>query len=309
MTEETSANNRAEQDGEQGKYRQIGAQLRKRREKLSLTQAEVAHRLHLPGMVVNDIETGRVERLSGLYRRGYIRNYARLLELDADRLLAEAGEDLLPALQQVMPASRRQWQFERYLKIASYALVTTAIVPPLLYFFIAGGSRLLERDPVVADAGQTEQAAESAPTPGAHGAADAAAGQESRSGHVSASVLPVAAIRPMREPGPAELLPPAAGAEEEPVVDVPASPLSKLSLELGEDSWIEIEDSQGNRLEYDLLRAGQVRSYEGLPPFRMLLGRSGAVELALDGKPVVWEGQDSGDVARIEVSADGDVNR
>lgn len=308
MTEDTSANTRAEQDGDQGNYRQIGAQLRKRREQLTLTQEEVARRLHLPGMVVNDIETGRVERLSGLYRRGYIRNYARLLELDADALLAEAGEDLLPALQQVMPASRRQWQFERYLKIASYVLVTTVIVPPLVYFFIAGGSRMLERDPVVADAGQqVELAVEPDPPAAASETADAGSVEQPRAGHVSASVLPVAALRPAREPNPADTL--AAGAGQAPVVTASASPLSRISLELGEDSWIEIEDSQGNRLEYDLLRAGQVRSYDGLPPFRMLLGRSSAVELAIDGKPVVWDGHDSGDVARIEVSAEGEVNR
>lgn len=317
MTEDTSAENeRTEQQPDsRERYERIGAELRRRREALSLEQGDVARQLHLPGMVVNDIESGQVEKLSGLYRRGYIRNYARLLELDPDALLAEAGEDVPPRLQQVLPASRRDWHLERYLKIATYALVTVAIVPPLVYFFVAGGTRLLERDPA---AGEPTEVVRSAGNPER---AVAASGSEELNlqsppeptpdRHVSASALPLNPIRPAREANsePASETADAPGLPNDAAGVDAGPPLSALELELLEDSWIEIRDAEGTRLEYDLLRSGQTRNYEGRAPFRLLVGRSSAVRLMVNGRAVTWEGHESGDVAELAVAADGEVQR
>jgi cytoskeleton protein RodZ len=316
MTDNTSASNdRKEQEIDNNeRYQRIGAELRRRREALSLEQADVAGQLHLPGMVVNDIETGQVEKLSSIYRRGYIRNYARLLGLDPDELLAEAGEDLPPELQEVLPVSRPEWRLERYLKISTYAIVTVAIVVPLVYAFLAGGSRMLERDPGAAEqaavstsATDTDSATPNPPRADASDAADAPEGAR----HVSASTLPLNPVRPAREtverPVPAPVND--TGASGEVAGRETGPPVSALSLTLVEDSWIEIHDAQGTRLEYDLLRGGQTRSYEGQAPFRLLVGRSNAVELTVNGLQVTWDGHDSGDVAEISIDAGGDVQR
>ncbi|NBB93261.1 MAG: DUF4115 domain-containing protein [Gammaproteobacteria bacterium] len=316
MIESHSEDSASRQSDEAEVYCRIGRKLRKRREALGLRQDEVAQRLHMPGMVINDLETGRVAHFSGLYRRGYLRNYARLLELDPDAILAEAGEDVPPALQQVMPASGREWRLERYLKIATYVLVTTVIVPPLAYFFIAGGSRILERDSSVVDSAPVERAAGASSTADADDGADsgpeafAENAPEKPARHVSASVLPVTPMRPAQSAVPAQSDPAGASDEVDSIaLELAADPRSTLSLELVEDSWVEIHDAEGSRLEYDLLRSGQVRQYEGLAPFSLLIGRASAVSLEVDGQAVVWEGHDSGDVARIEIQADGAVQR
>lgn len=293
---------------QQQKYRQIGAELRKRRKSQGLDQRQVGEALHLPGMVINDLETGRIEHLSSLYRRGYIRNYARLLNLDPAALLDEADENL-PPLQQVMPADKGQWRLERYLKIATYAIVTIAIVPPIAYFFIAGGSRMIERDTSLAETPLIEQGNGQ---PAAHSSLLSSRQEpssKSDAGHVSASVLPLSPIRPLRKPE--QLAPGAEAQSDEAAAVIQPAPLlsNQIRLELLEDSWIEIQDSAGTRLEYDLLRAGQQRMYQGEPPFRLLLGRSSSVAVELNGKAVSWEGQDSADVARIRILADGTVER
>lgn len=268
-------------------------------------------------MVINDIESGQIDRLSGLYRRGYLRNYARLLELDPDELLAAIGEDAPPALKDVMPAPRREWRLERYLKIATYVLVTTVIVPPLAYFFIAGGSRMLEGEP--AELAEQTSGSEPADTVAAgdegrtvaepeQRSGEAASG--SQSGHVSASALPLSPMRLGRESEgeTPELLPESLQGSGEAANDE-LEELTGLTLELVDDSWIEIHDADGERLEYDLLREGQVHTYRGRAPFRLLLGRSSAVELQVDGQAVVWEGHERGDVTQLEVAADGKVTR
>ncbi len=306
MTEKTSTEPAQKQDRKK-KFERIGKELRLRREALDLDQSDVARQIHLPGMVVNDIETGRVDKLSSLYRRGYIRNYARLLGLDPDELLADEGECDLPQLRQVLPVSSGGWRLERYLKIATYAIVTVAIVPPLVYFFVAGGTSMLEREPAEAETTAELRSAQNdrpAALAGRSGADDAPATR-----HVSASALPLNPIRPGKE-APAEASLSAAGQPEswaEAALPETGPQLSALQLELLEDSWIEIHDAEGARLEYDLLRGGQTLSYEGQAPFRLLVGRSSAVELQVNGQPVTWEGHDSGDVAEIAIAADGQV--
>ena len=65
----------------------LGAAFRVARDHAGMTQAEVADVLHLDVDVVAAIEEGRFEDLPMRpYARGYVRNYARILGLDADDL-------------------------------------------------------------------------------------------------------------------------------------------------------------------------------------------------------------------------------
>lgn len=280
-----------------GNYEEIGQELREQRLKLGLKPADVASQLRLPGMVINDLESGRVAGLSALYRRGYIRNYARFLGLDEADMLARLDQEPPPELHQVLPISRPRWQVERYLKFITYAIVTIAIVPPIMI----GAARMLDRDvgpevnPVqlsisdVAERSQAELPAKSRP------------GGDTVTRHISAAALPL----PARATAESDV-----AVDERPRPELqpePAAITSRLSLRLEADSWVEIHDSASQRLEYDLLRAGQERVYEGMAPFNLLLGSARAVRLSLDGQEIHWEGQDRGDVSQILVTADGQI--
>ena len=301
-------------------YVQVGGDLRKARIKANLEIGEVSRQLHLSGMIIEDIEQGRIERLSPLYRRGYISNYARLLGLDPASMMERLSYDEPPELREVLPVNQPGWKFDRYLKIATYLIVTTVIVPPLAYFFIEGGSRIMERDStVVADQVPEVEQGSAQERQGRNRIAralsleDADGVQEgSDAGHVSASALPLAAVRSARESTPNEqqsgemLLPAAALVETE---DGQFDSAAELSIELVEDSWVEIHDADGQRLEYDLLRAGQSRVYRGEAPFQLLLGRANAVKVSLNDELITYEGHERGDVARIRLLAEGEVER
>lgn len=320
MTDQTSETSKEET----GAYVRIGESLRQARLDAGMSVDQISRKLHLSSMIVEDIEHGKVERLSPLYRRGYVANYARALGLDPTPMLAEvSGDETPPQLREVLPVSKRDWKFERYLRIATYVLVTTVIVPPLLYFFIEGGSRIMERDPVAA----SSDSAVSVERPdserqGRNRIARALSLDEGDGGrghgevgHVSASALPLSAVRPLRENGTSEefgtsdLLLPAMEMLE--VADQEASDavVLALSVELLEDSWVEIHAADGERLEYDLLRAGQMRSYRGEAPFQLLLGRANAVRLMLDDEIITYDGHDRGDVARLRLLAGGEIER
>lgn len=278
-----------------------GERLAAARARRELSVADVAGQLRLPRTTIENIETGRFDRIAAIYRRGYISNYARLVGLDPGPLLEALGDAEPEPLRSVLPVRSGGKRFDRFVKLATYALVTTVIVPPLVYFFVQGGARLFEPESG-AEPGLAEQSSESAPATSSYRerVADAlsvqTAGEDAARGALSASALPVA-LRP-QAPGPdpaaaeIEAAEPDAGNETAPTS-------SQLELVLSGDSWVEIEDAEGERLEFDLLRAGQSRRYDGRPPFRVLLGRGSAVAVALDGEPVEFDGRERAGVAEF----------
>ena len=67
-----------------------GETLRKARESKNLAQAEVAQQLNLTLRALTQVEAGAFDKLPGhTFARGYIRAYAKLLDLDQDRLVAD----------------------------------------------------------------------------------------------------------------------------------------------------------------------------------------------------------------------------
>lgn len=83
----------------------MGDTLRRTREAQGLSISEVANALKLNARQIEALESGRFAQLPGLaFTRGFLRNYARLLKIDAAPLLAglqapDAGEpmELAPA--------------------------------------------------------------------------------------------------------------------------------------------------------------------------------------------------------------------
>lgn len=287
-----------------------GETLARERRKQGLTVKDVTRALHLPESIVRAIEQDRHDQLATIYAHGYIRNYARYLGVDPGPLLEQCGEPRESELKVVLPGMTPGYRAERWLKIATYALVTTVIVPPLVVFFVMGGSRVFDRD-IAADERVDVPAAEERSTQRvgeriakAMNLDERDSEQKSQS-HLSASVAPLQAIRPLRvdEESAALLELDAEPSDREGGVegDAHLDSLSRLVVELSEDSWVEIVSDDGQRLEFDLLRAGMERSYQGRAPFRILLGRASAVDLILDGEPVTFDGHERPDVAQFEL--------
>jgi cytoskeleton protein RodZ len=286
------------------RFSAIGQQLRVGRESQGLSRNEVARALHLPTHLLDDLEAGRMERLAPLYRRGYINNYATLLGLVPDELLASIGDDEPPRLTEVLPVKRPRFRFDRYMKLATYLVVTIAIVPPLVMVYLNTGATLFQAGPVGGS-----QPVERLTSPATLGSNTEPSGDSTNTDQrpVSASALPLKAIRSVEETTPER--PAASAAPEEPVDVAPEHLELELIVRLNDDSWVEITAGDDSRLEYDLLRADQERVYRGHPPFEILLGRASAVDLVLNGQALTWEGHDRGDVAELRIDADGAVIR
>jgi len=85
---------------------------------------------------------------------------------------------------------------------------------------------------------------------------------------------------------------------------------TSLKLELANDSWIEVYDSQGKKLFYDVASAGSVQTVSGKGPLRVVLGNAAGVTVEVDGQSrEIPAGASDGEGARFVVNRSGSLAR
>jgi cytoskeleton protein RodZ len=244
--------------------------------------------------VIAAIESGETASIPSVYLRGYVRNYARALGLDQaeveEQMQHVQGSD--PGVQSIFTVPSRRGRTEKWLKASSY-LAASAVIAALAWQFTheavrfsQGDSELSSRAAVPAD--QTGAVSE-----------QKAAAERSPKTHLNASIASVEVLQRDGERG-------ARAAEEAwAAIDGPSElpqgtpRIHELGVTTSADSWVEIVDGQGTRLELDLIRAGKHREYSGLMPFQVMVGRASAVDLTLDGEAVDLAPHTREDVARL----------
>ena len=81
-------------------------------------------------------------------------------------------------------------------------------------------------------------------------------------------------------------------------------------LDLTNDSWVEVYDSRGERLFYDVASAGSVQSVSGRGPLRVVLGNAAGVTVEVDGQArEIPAGAIDGEGARFVVNRSGSLAR
>jgi cytoskeleton protein RodZ len=246
-----------------------GERLRETRIRRGMSVEEVASALLLEASLIEAIEAEQCDQLPGSsFVKGYMRNYAKLLEVDAEPLIEAysrvCGNDE-PELTQVA-------RIKEVTSKDAAPRYTTWIVGTILVvsFGIWWGAKMLspkvvdKQKPVTAVAPEAE-----APTQ---------------------PVSPFLQEQPATEPASKKEQPPAdltaAGKEQNtPAAPTPAEPAQDtIRLTLSADSWIEIEDGSGKKVYMDLARAGQTKVVQGQPPFKVLLGNAPAVTVEYNGE-------------------------
>jgi cytoskeleton protein RodZ len=109
----------------------VGALLTRAREKLSLSQKDIASRLNLKEEIIVALDASDFDKLPApTYVRGYIRSYARAININADSLInlyegiAEAPPESLPDVKPVVQASSR----DKPVKAMTYLVTLTLVI-------------------------------------------------------------------------------------------------------------------------------------------------------------------------------------
>lgn len=311
-----------------------GHRLRAVRESKHLSREDVAAQLRLDVWIIEALERDDYEALpSPVFIRGYLRNCATLLGVDATELLAESSALVRPEI-----SPRPRWRAAR--RPVRLPRIPWRAVGILLLIGIIGaglaawGPGLVNRfrEPPQADEdsahrltlpGQIEvpedeilpgiqrdelprlderdEIPEAKNSPSVEPPLDQAQATEPLEAQREAT-------RVMDSTAPRELpLDEVAAAAVPTMLETPAeAPARALRIELRfrDDSWVEMKAADGKRLLYGLMKSGQNRRVEGQPPVSVVLGNAEGVEITVDGRLLDEARYKRGGVSRFQLEQD-----
>lgn len=249
----------------------VGQTLRDAREAQGLGVDDVAARLRLMRRQIEAMEADDFDALGQpVFARGFVRNYARLLGLAPDPLLADMGGATAEpvAVRPEAPLPSRNWLTSPWLLLALFGVAVLAVVPVALYWW-------LNSDEDEVPVGATRAPAVAPATP-------AAAGTVPADPPVAAEAPPtpeaVPAVPAVQDAG-------TVAADEAPPAVAPVV-RGVLQLEFGADSWVEIRDATGRMLHRQLDTAGSSIEVRGEPPFDVVVGNAAQVRMTYNGRPI-----------------------
>ncbi len=256
----------------------FGARLRWERERAGLTVTDVAARLRLH---LNQVRAIEQESLNALpetaYVRGFIRSYARLLNVDPTPLLEDLASKLVPPTSSVVDGMAQQRDYSPVREAAreqsSRRFVILGAVLLLIVLGALGWYATRERPPVGATA------IPPVPTPAS---------------------APVAA-RAGRDIGRGARRLTGAGAGNEPQIEpLPPSPL--LKLHFNGPSWAEVKDAEGKVLHSQQSQTGAEYVIEGTPPFYVVIGDANKAAVEVRGEAYDLTPHTRQNVARFTIN-------
>lgn len=267
----------------------IGQRLRAAREKCGLSQEQAGQQLRLPVAIIEAMEREDWPRLGApIYVRSYLGSYLRLLDLPQELLQPVVAPAPTPALVPMTSRSRLRRTLDKSLRNVVYLVMTAVLVVPVV---------LVARHYQNADRPLSLTLEPDASVLPALGSVQDPAGTVA---------LPAPSVEPASpEPVMASMAP---VPNKAPTPEVPAAVAGQdgLVLRFSGQSWLEVNDPQGRRLERALLDAGAERRYADGEVGYITLGNAAAVEVLHDGRPVNLEPFRAANVARFTVSSGGE---
>ena len=273
----------------------VGARLRVAREARHLTISDVAQTLKLGARQVEALESGNWEGLPGqTFIRGFVRNYARLLQIDAaplmdllDTTLEKPGDSLHVPTSRPMAMPTGHPRRDRTVVLAGLALVALAAA---IYFLLpADLSALREQaqgliDSVARKEPAVAPVADTAPTP-----APAAPEPVFPPGATPQQVMNPQAQAPA-EMAPAQLSAPAA---------MPSGEAPQLRFVFAMESWVEVRDRDNKVVFSQRNLPASEQSVGGQGPLSLVIGNAPGVKLFWRGEAVDLAPHTKGEVARL----------
>lgn len=294
----------------------VGQRLRAAREKAGRTVEDLSKQLRIAPGLIADIESDRIaESVPAVYARSYLRAYARAVGLPES--LAESvvpTETIVPELVSVKPM-RRAGLLSKLGNNMLYIALTLLIAGPVFWgaleasrFQTQAPARLTPLD-VAASPGATPS---SGPSPVPLETPKSSL-PEARDPAPAAAVAPTTASLAGPVAGP--VAKPAMPAAELTPADEPHRPVAAsmapvphgdgghhVTLSLNQQSWVEIRGADNQRIEYAMLPAGTVRSYQIAGRAELLIGNARNAQITVDDKSVDLAPFVQGNVAKLELS-------
>jgi cytoskeleton protein RodZ len=287
-----------------------GAILADERERQALSRADIAQRLHMSVFQVEALEIGDYDRLPrGPFLRGFTRNYARALGLDAEFLVGllaqdaprEKVPDIVVPTQNIRFDPLGQRLSNPYVKAAGIAAAALVLGFAAMYWWLfvrPNGAPAAAKQAAVEVAQPVQPQLEPAvpadtppPVAATPPAADSAAPASPTVSNTApaTNTAPVTTTTPAPAPAFAAPAAPAfAPAASAPAAPPPAAATGEglLRLTFRGAAWVEIHDARGKVLLSRTHPGGSSAEVAGKPPFTLVIGNAPEVRLSYNGRDV-----------------------
>ena len=284
------------------KEMRVGEVLRQSRESAALSISYVAAQIHLQEKVIRALENDQFDQLpGGVFTRGYIRSYAKLLDIDARQLIGAGAE--INGHKSVLPAVKKPNKIKSFrvdpVIIWSAVSVMILLAGLLATWWIQQDKRapvaleaVIERlgDALVNNQGEQN------PQPRQNRHYQIGLGginSEHLSRQQNAAPQIIDDDRPAAMPESTPERPAAVETSAALLAQTRAAPLpggeinnARIIVRYTEESWTEIFDARKRRLLHGLIKPGATRVISGQAPFDVFLGNSPGVQLEINGKPL-----------------------
>lgn len=254
----------------------VGEQLRQARTAMQLSITDVAQHLKLSAPQIERLENDDFTTLGLVFSRGFVRQYARHVGLDADTLVAamvgntQHKSESISVHNEQIPLSQGLSKYWLILVIIAVSLVIG--VPLGIYYWLSSDTVTIAKTSVPdhkAVTNPTKPLASLAP-PKAEPVTDKSA---------TSNIIPAS------------------------VVDAPATETDvntgRLSFKFDTDSWVEIRDANKRMILSHLYRTGETAEISGTPPLSLVIGNAAKVSLQYNDQVVDLQPYTGVTVARV----------
>lgn len=305
-----------------------GDLLRQEREKLGLSQKEIADRLRLRVSIIESIDNNNYDfDQVATFTRGYLRSYAKAVSLDEKEVLAALNHanEVQHAEQEMQSFSRktkREKNDSRIMKL-TWAIFAVIIGISSVWWYqnqqdtltdAADGIELITEEATISEPSVELNATNSSDTTEQPIVELEAveAEQQTEAVDVEISPAPESDVQTnvdventpteqssMEAENTADV---EAVVAEESTVSQPApseGSLTDVTMAFSADCWIQVKDASGATLATGVKKAGREFSVVGEAPFSFILGAPEGVKITIAGEAADLSGYTSGKVARF----------
>lgn len=269
----------------------IGYVLRAAREARGETIHDVAGSLKLTGRQVEALETDRFDLLPGrAFARGFLRNYARHLHLDAAPLLAALDEQAAGDAMDLAPVSNAVGTMPSAGERLRPSSLPVALIAFALFLVVLAGwyfnwfqQPAPQDEPIVQESVMPpEPAPLEAPPPESPPVEAAVAAQPGN--ELTAPQVVTGAPVESGAQVPAAAPESSKAAEEKTAPEATAG--DRLDFRFEREAWFEVRDGDGKVLFSGIGREGTAKEVSGKAPFKLVVGNARYVKLEHNGREI-----------------------
>jgi cytoskeleton protein RodZ len=254
----------------------VGAQLAQARQAMQLSIADIAQQLKLSPQQIERLEHDDFAALGAVFSRGFIRQYARLVDLNADELVAamagnlQRSKESLSVYSEDIPLGKSLSKYWLILIVTAVILVIG--IPLAIYYWLSSDTTTTV---AIKKSVTAHQLVKSPPIK-----------------------TPIPTVAPIQPPAVEQQTSTERDSHSD-AIDPASNNTGRLSFKFDSDSWVEIRDGSNHTVLSHLYRAGETAEISGTPPLSLVIGNAAKVSLQYNDQPVDLTPHTGVTVARV----------